>query len=556
MKVVKVQKNSRRKLIRPGIFIRRAVITLTLLAAVAAGVPVTSPPGFRLKLGLSPTAALAQDDPLQSLSNEYAKLEREGLAENAYRQVAYMMLRKYLPTGTRFTSGYRSPDKQLDLILRYARARGIPTPAKASIQDESSWRPALMGLRAKGVIIAAPTTTPHGTDEAVFDLSGADLGAIQKGLRQAETAGVIQYKRIILEPQNNAVHVEVAFISPKLLKEVLGKGSGTGIGGQTTVQPANVQQSSMLQQLQNLHDGEPDPEKKIDYDRSKRNLLDPAIDAARIRAIDVEIERHEKEVELLGSQSEKKAAIARVSEALMEERYEDAESGAEDLLDRFPDLQQAQSMLAQIKTRRLVNEAMDALYATDVPGCSECRDAEFLLGEALALSPGHEGAQVIKEDVDACLERCKPRPVLAIVLSVFALIFAAAVSVGIYFWMRSGKKLPAVAALSPKSQRWVLEGVEGACRGQVFPLEKGEIIIGSKAPPEGIADIVVYDTMRKISRRHCTIMQNGKQFYLVDDSTNGTKLNDREIPRGVTVEFRQGDRISLADEAVLQLTRR
>jgi predicted component of type VI protein secretion system len=48
-------------------------------------------------------------------------------------------------------------------------------------------------------------------------------------------------------------------------------------------------------------------------------------------------------------------------------------------------------------------------------------------------------------------------------------------------------------------------------------------------------------------------MHNGKQFYVTDESTNGTKINDQEIPKRIPSEFRQGDRISLTDVAVLML---
>ena len=525
------------------------------------------------------TVALAQDDLIGALGDEYTKLESEGLKENYIRLLSYTMLQEYLPPGTRFTSGYRSPQKQLDLILRMARAKGISTPSSASIEDENSWRGALMGLRSQGIIIAAPTTTPHATDEAVFDLSGADLNAIQAGLRQAEKAGMVKFKRIIYEARNNAIHVEVESLSPKALN-ALGRrrgssqssGSSSSSGstgstgstgtGTTTQPPASEsdQRQSMLQQLQNLHDSEPDPTKKIDYDRSKKNLLDPLVDAERIRALDAEIAAHMKESELLGTQGEKRAAIESVSAALREERYEDAELEAERLVEEYPDLREAQRMLAQIKTRRLVNEAMDALYASDEPACSDCQLADQLINEALELSPNHEGAQVIREDVNACLERCKSRPLLAVALIALLFIVAGG-GVGLFFLLRSGKA-PGLApqtggglfgAGAKRSQRWVLEGVEGVCRGRVFPLEKPEIIIGSKGPPEGPADIVVLDANRKISRRHCVVMQNGKQFYLIDESTNGTKLNGHELTRGATTEFRSGDRISLADEAVLML---
>jgi hypothetical protein len=48
-------------------------------------------------------------------------------------------------------------------------------------------------------------------------------------------------------------------------------------------------------------------------------------------------------------------------------------------------------------------------------------------------------------------------------------------------------------------------------------------------------------------------MQNGKQFYLMDESTNGTFINGQAAARGTYVEFRAGDHISLADVAVLRL---
>lgn len=560
--------------------LKRAGLVFVLLG-VAASVRPTAPFGSDAERRASKwsvmTTALAQDDLIGALSDEYAKLESEGLKENYIRLLSYTMLQEYLPPGTRFTSGYRSPQKQLDLILRMARAKGIPTPSTASIEDENSWRGALMGLRSQGIIIAAPTTTPHATDEAVFDLSGADLNSIQAGLRQAEKAGMVKFRRIIFEARNNAIHVEVESLSPKALN-ALGRrrgssqGSGsssssstqTGTGTGTTQPPASEsdQRQSMLQQLQNLHDSEPDPTKKIDYDRSKKNLLDPLADAERIRALDAEIAAHMKESELLGSQGEKRAAIESVSAALREERYEDAELEAERLVEEYPELQEAQRMLAQIKTRRLVNEAMDALYASDEPACGDCQLADELINEALELSPNHEGAQVIREDVNACLERCKSRPLLAVALIAMLFVVAGG-GVGLFFLLRSGKASSLVpqagaagglfAGSAKRSHRWVLEGVEGACRGQVFPLEKPEITIGSKGPPEGVADIVVLDANRKISRRHCVIMQNGKQFYLIDESTNGTKLNGRELARGVTAEFRSGDRISLADEAVLML---
>ncbi|MDQ3256479.1 MAG: FHA domain-containing protein [Acidobacteriota bacterium] len=536
---------------------RRSTITLTLLVIAAVAAPASFPPGVMPGHVWSMMMARAQDDPMQSLSDEYEQLEREGLEENFIRRLSYTMLQEYLPPGTRFTSGYRSPEKQLDLILRMAQARGIPTPDKASIGAENSWRPALMALRAKGVIIAAPTTTPHGTKEAVFDLSGADLNAIQAGLRRAEKAGMVEFTRIIFEERNNAVHVEVKSISPKALN-ALGRRRGPvqgstpstpGTTGTSKWQSEDDQRRSMLQQLQNLHDREPDPMKQSDYDRSRKNLLDPIADAASITAIDAEIKEHQKEVQQLAKEGRKKAAVDKVSEALRDDRYDDAEREAAEFAKKFPG-KESQRMLARIKTYRFVNEAMTLMNASSTPGCDECERAGELIDEALTLYPNHDGAQLIKQDIDACLEQCRSRFQLVLVLGIFGFVLASSI-IGAYFWSRSGTPL---AVRPPRhAHTWVLEGIEGAGRGQVFPLNKSEMIIGSHGPPDGTADIVICDAQRKISRRHCSIMQNGKQFYLMDESTNGTKINDRELTKGVLAEFRNGDHISLADEATLVL---
>lgn len=500
---------------------------------------------------------------MRALNEEYAELESQGLKENFNRRLSFLMLQEYLPPGARMTSGYRSPQKQLDLILRLARANGIPAPGQASVEDENSWRPTLMALRAKGFIVAAPTTTPHATEEAVFDLSGADLNAIQDGLRRAEKAGMVKFRKIIFETQNNAVHVEVESISPKALN-VLGRRRPSSGGNADTPTGSEADQGrSMMAQLQSLHNGEPDPSKKIDYDRSIKNLLDPLADAERSQALDAEIAQHEQEAQALGQDTQKQQSVVEVSQALRDERYNDAERGAAFLSRKYPDVPQVQTMLKQVRTRRLVNDAAAALYASGEPECGDCERAAEMLAEALVLSPNYEGAQFIGEDIEACQSRCRTRRLPLLIL--FVLMFAIA-GVAVFFLIRSGKlftRAPtggggaarhgAFPAQGKGVNAWVLDGIEGVCRGQVYQLNKPEVIIGSKGPPEGTADIVVADPQKKISRRHCTVMQDGKRFYLIDDSTNGTKLNDAEIAKGVLVEFRSGDRISLADRAVFTL---
>jgi hypothetical protein len=542
---------------------RLLILTLSLLAVVAS-------------LTLSSPFAFAQGDPLAAMGEEYAQLESQGLKENFQRQLSFTMLQEYLPTGTRMTSGYRSPQKQLDLILRMARAKGIPTPDHASIEDESSWRPALSGLRAKGFIIASPTNTPHATEEDVFDLAGADIDAIQDGLHKAEKAGLVKFHRILFERQNNAVHVEIESLSPKVLnslgKRLAAKNSSassssspsSGTSGNAT-SSAVADEQGVLQQLQTMHDGEPDPAKKIDYDRSMINLLDPATDAAKITSLNAEIARHQQDAEQLSGDTKKKQAISDVTEAIKDERFEDAEKAAIFLARNYPEVPEARGMLAQIRTRRLIDEANDALYSTDKPDYAQCQKADKLLAAALRLSPDYEGAQFIREDIDACIKRGRSK---RFTLIIGAIVLLGGGAVGLFFLAYTQGWLTRAASAFgglyndlagqggakggvARARGWAIEIVEGAGRGHVFALEKAETVIGSKAPPEGVADIVIIDAERKISRRHCTIALGGGRFYVMDESSNGTKINDQRIARGAFVEFRAGDHINLADVAVL-----
>lgn len=503
-----------------------------------------------------PDAARAQEgDSLQALAEEYEKLEREGLQENFIRQLSYTMLQKYLPPGTRFTSGYRSPQKQLDLIVRNARARGINVPASVSVEDESSWRPALMALRGTGFIVAAPTTTPHGTEEAVFDLSGPNIEAIRAGLLKAQEAGMIKYTRIIFEPRNNAVHVEVESINPKLLNELRrssasGRSGGGGApapGAPPAPSSEQEQRRGMLAQLRGLHESEPDPGKKIDYDRSTISLLDPASDSARIDELEAEIGRHEEESRRLGGSAEQREAVEKISEALRDDRLKDAEREAIALTKKFPDLPDFRTMRDEIRARRLVVEATRLM---DAASCGDCDRAGELVELALRLAPGHDGARLIKEDVDVCAERCRKRSVAVWAVS---LVVLASLGGGLYFLALSKNWLPSKGAAAASRLGWVVEVLEGGERGRVFESQKESIVVGSKGPPEGEADVVVTDAERRVSRRHCTLLRDGGRLYVRDESTNGTKVNGREAARGVLTECRAGDSITLGDAAVILL---
>ncbi|HVG39647.1 MAG TPA: FHA domain-containing protein, partial [Pyrinomonadaceae bacterium] len=327
-----------------------------------------------------------------------------------------------------------------------------------------------------------------------------------------------------------------------------GSPGGTATAGGTTAPDSEAEQRRrMLQQLQELHDAELDPAKKIDYDRSKRNLLDPATAATAVAALEQEVEQHQQEVEQLAGGGKRREFIVKVSAALRERRYDDAETEAENFAREFPGEQEAQNMLARIKTQRLIREARDAL---DEGGCDNCERAAELLESALELAPRHQGAKLLLEEAEECLRGCKLKRGTLVVAGLLVFVVFVGSILGWYFMSRPNSWLAGKVKGAPK---WVLVGVGGAGQGQTFALDKPEIVIGSQGRPAGPADIEICDAQRKISRRHCSIMQNGKQFYVIDESTNGTKVNDRELTRGVLTEIRQGDRLSLADEAVLML---
>ena len=495
-----------------------------------------------------PGAARAQGgDSAESLRAEYEMLERESLSGHPNRRLSYIMLKPYLPSGTRMTSGYRDPKKQLDLIVRYARSFGMAVPANVSVEDESSWEGLFAGVRARGIIIAKPNTTPHGREEAVFDLSGADLDAINSGLRQAEAKGLITYRNIIIERKNNCVHVEVGLIDTKLLNNLTGlpvAPQAQGGGGAATQADEAGQKAELLRQTQRLHDGEPDPAKRLDYDNDMIAMLDPAADKARIEQLEAEVEAHRKEAERVGGSAEQREAVEKISEALRDDRLKDAEREAISLVQKFPDFPDARSMRDEIRTRRLVLEATRAM---DTAACGDCERAGALVEAALKLAPGHEGARLIKEDVDACTERCRKRSVAVWAVSLLVL---ASLGGGLYFLALSKNWLPSKAG-APRG--WVLEVVEGGDKGRVFNLDKESVVVGSKGPPEGEADVVVTDAGRRVSRKHCTLLREGGRLYVRDESTNGTKVNGRDAGRGVLTECRAGDSITLGDAAVILL---
>jgi hypothetical protein len=156
--------------------------------------------------------------------------------------------------------------------------------------------------------------------------------------------------------------------------------------------------------------------------------------------------------------------------------------------------------------------------------------------QALQRAPKDPEAQNLQRDIDNILDK---RKMLFVLKSVFMVLLVAGMLTGLYFLLRT--------------REWLLEGVDGPYQEKVFPLDKDEIKIGALGPPNGECDLVIRDAGHRISPLHCLIVRSGRHWYLMNESTNGTMINNEEVEKGNMVRLRRGDRLSFADEAVLVL---
>lgn len=103
------------------------------------------------------------------------------------------------------TSGLRTDEMQRDLINRLFTSRG-GQESVTGVEERRKWLVARHGLK-----IARVGASPHRTGKA-FDLSGDGLNSIVQAVRKGakENAAALQVTRTLVEPRNNAVHVEVA----------------------------------------------------------------------------------------------------------------------------------------------------------------------------------------------------------------------------------------------------------------------------------------------------------------------------------------------------------
>jgi hypothetical protein len=105
--------------------------------------------------------------------------------------------------------------------------------------------------------------------------------------------------------------------------------------------------------------------------------------------------------------------------------------------------------------------------------------------------------------------------------------------------------------------RALVKVVDGVGRGKLVPITRELLRIGAA---EGTTDgdrndLVVSDANAAVSRFHCAIVRKGRDYFLLDSSLNGTRLNDRRLGRGEHHVLRDGDEFVLAETCRIKFLR-
>jgi pSer/pThr/pTyr-binding forkhead associated (FHA) protein len=96
---------------------------------------------------------------------------------------------------------------------------------------------------------------------------------------------------------------------------------------------------------------------------------------------------------------------------------------------------------------------------------------------------------------------------------------------------------------SRKSELYKLEIFHNGVRQNVIPIYQTEIGIGRGSKSKAVDIPLPNDP--EISRRHATILFDGRNFQLVSEGKNPTLLSNREIPPGQTVPVNIGEPIQI-----------
>jgi hypothetical protein len=451
------------------------------------------------------------------------KQERGGVIEkdNLPVYVAFTLLVECcLPNGTRLTSGFRTASDQLAIIRHYAEAQGIQVPANMRIDKPETWRSVLAKLRERGYIIADPGRTPHSSDDLiVFDLAGPDQNSIEAAVRRAEREkGLVKIERIIREPKQ-AVHVELS-LTQRGLQELNLRQVASAPGG-----PPDNDKKEGLRRLQDLHNQAKDnPDRQIALDNLMIDFLDPTDLAARAR-FQEEIKTHEQELDKIAQDAAKKSLYDKINAAERNDQLEEALQIARKGSSQFPELQ---GLASRFEALLKINFAKEIFFSRN---CEEADTAKESLAHARQLDSSNQLAPRLEKEINSWASRCSSVSYFWVAFAILAITGAL---VAMYFFFRPGN--------------WELKCVDGPRKGETFSLDGPEIIVGAV---EGAADIVINDHKRLISRRHCLIWQEKRDFYIIDESANGTFVNGQPVSKESGQMLQNKNEISLAGAATL-----
>jgi flagellar motor protein MotB len=198
----------------------------------------------------------------------------------------------------------------------------------------------------------------------------------------------------------------------------------------------------------------------------------------------------------------------------------------------------------QADRREKLALAERALYARDL------NSAEQIVTGVLAQSPddprANSMAAAIRQAQNA--RRFTRRMLIAAgALGVFG--------AGILVLLRKlGGKSAADAKSGPVGPRAIVKVIDGVGRGRLAPVEKEVFRIGAAdgEREDEKNDLVISDSAALVSRYHCTILRKGRDYFVLDSSLNGTRLNDRPLQRGEHQPLDDGDEIVLAGASRLK----
>jgi hypothetical protein len=280
-----------------------------------------------------------------------------------------------------------------------------------------------------------------------------------------------------------------------------------------------------LRRLQDLHDQAKDnPARQIALDNLMIDFLDPTDLAARARFQD-EVKAHEQELDKIAQDAAKKSLYDRINTAERNDRPDEAFKIARDGSSQFPELQ---GLASRFDALVKINIAKEIFFARN---CEDAATARESLALARQIDSSNQLAPRLEKEIDSWASRCSSGSYFWIA---FAILAVAGALIALYFFFRPGS--------------WELECVDGPRKGETFSLDGPEILIGAV---EGAAHIVINDRKRLISRRHCLIWQEKRDFYIIDESANGTFVNGQPVSKESGQLLRNKNEISLAGAATL-----